>query len=111
MAVPEVNITIEQGTDYEDVFTVRNPNGTPLDLTGYSASAAVKKFSTSTTSTPFTVGIVTAAGQVVLSMGNTISNALDSGRYYFDVVITATGTGKITKIIKGSALVNSSIVV
>ena len=47
MAVPEVNITIEQGTDYEDVFTVRNPNGTPLDLTGYSASAAVKKFPTS----------------------------------------------------------------
>ena len=44
MAVPEVNITIEQGTDYEDVFTVRNPNGTPLDLTGYTASAAVKKF-------------------------------------------------------------------
>jgi len=44
-------------------------------------------------------------------MGNTISNALDAGRYYFDVVITATGTGKVTKIIKGSALVNSSIVV
>jgi hypothetical protein len=111
MAVPEVNIAIEQGTYYEDVFTVRNPNGTPLDLTGYTASAAIKKFSTSTTSTPFTVGIITAAGQVVLSMGNTISNALDAGRYYYDVVITSTGTGNITKIIKGSVMVNSSIVV
>jgi hypothetical protein len=111
MAVPEVNITIEQGTYYEDVFTVRNPNGTALDLTGYTASAAIKKFSTSTISTPFTVGIVTAAGQVVLSMGNTISNALDAGRYYYDVVITSTGTGNITKIIKGSVMVNSSIVV
>jgi hypothetical protein len=111
MAVPEVNITIEQGTYYEDVFTVRNPNGTPLDLTGYTASAAIKKFSTSTTSTPFTVGIITAAGQVVLSMGNTISNALDAGRHYYDVVIISTGTGNITKIIKGSVIVNSSIVV
>jgi hypothetical protein len=111
MAVPEVNITIEQGTYYEDVFTVRNQNGTTLDLTGYTASAAIKKFSTSTTSTPFTVGIITAAGQVVLSMGNTISNALDAGRHYYDVVITSTGTGNITKIIKGSVIVNSSIVV
>jgi len=111
MAVPEVNITIEQGTYYQDVFTVKNPNGTVLDLTGYTASAAIKKFSTSTISTPFTVGIITAAGQVVLSMANTISNALDAGRYYYDVVITSTGTGNITKIIKGSVIVNSSIVV
>lgn len=111
MAVPEVNITIEQGTYYQDVFTVRNPNGTPLDLTGYTASAAIKKFSTSTTSTPFTVGIVTAAGQVVLSMGNTVSNALNYGRYYYDIVITSIETGNITKIIKGSVMVNSSIVV
>ena len=69
MAVPEVNITIEQGSDYQDVFTVKNPDGTPLDLTGYTASAAIKKFPTSTTTTSFSVGIVTAAGQVVLSMG------------------------------------------
>ena len=111
MSVPAVNITIEQGTDYQEVFTVRNPDGTPLDLTGYTASAAIKKFPTSTTTTLFSVGIVTTAGQVVLSMGNTISNALDSGRYYYDVVITAAGTGKITKIITGMALINSSIVV
>ena len=111
MAVPEVNITIEQGSDYQDVFTVKNPDGTPLDLTGYTASAAIKKFPTSTTTTSFSFGIVTVAGQVVVSMANTVSNALDGGRYYYDVVITATGTGKITKIIKGMALVNSSIVV
>ena len=109
MAVPAVNITIEQGTDFENVYTVTNPDGTPLDLTGYTAAAKIRKFPSSTSSSSFSVGIVTSAGQVVVSMANTVSGALNSGRYYYDVIITSGVSSKKTKIIDGMALITPSV--
>ena len=109
MAVPSVNITIEKGADYENVFTITNPNGTPLDFIGYSPSAKLKKFPSSTSSSQFTVGIVTSAGQVTVSMAHTVTNALDPGRYYYDVIITSQSTGKISRILEGMALVTPSV--
>lgn len=109
MAVPAVNITIEQGTDFQNVYTVTNPNGTPLDLNGYTAAAKIKKYPSSITSSSFGVGIITAAGQVVVSMANTVSEALSPGRYYYDVIITSSGSNKKTKIIDGMALVTPSV--
>jgi hypothetical protein len=109
MAVPAVNITIEQGTDFENVYTVTNPDGTPLDLTGYTAAAKIIKFpGSSTTSSSFSVGIITSAGQVLVSMAHTVSSELNAGRYYYDVIITSGISGKKTKIIDGMALVTPS---
>lgn len=107
MAVAAVNIVIEQGTDYQEVFTVNNPDGSPLDLTGYTGVAKIRKFAESTTSTPFGVGIVSTAGQVVVSLANTVTEDLKSGRYYYDVIITSSA-GKKTKVVDGMVLVNAS---
>jgi hypothetical protein len=108
MAVPAVNITIEQGTDFENVYTVTNPDGTPLDLRNYTAVAKLKKFPESTTSSSFGVGIIPSAGQVIVSMASTVSGQLKSGRYYYDIIITSGSSGKKTKIIEGMALITPS---
>ena len=108
MAVAAVNIVIEQGTDYEEVFTINNPDGSPLDLTAYTGVAKIRKFPESATSTPFTVGIVSAAGQVVVSLANTVTTELKGGRYYYDVIITSSSTGKKQKVVDGMVLVNAS---
>jgi hypothetical protein len=107
MAVPVINIIFEQGADYNDVFTVTNPNGTPLDLTSYSVFASFKKYPGSPTSTPFVVGIVTSAGQVVLSVANTITSPLASGRYYGSAFSQAVDN-KIKKLFDLSIIVNPS---
>jgi hypothetical protein len=107
MAVSAVNIVIEQGTDYQEVFTVNNPDGTPLDLTGYTGAAKIRKFPESTTSTSFSVGIVSTAGQVVVSLANTVTDDLKGGRYYYDIIITSS-VGKKTKVVDGMVLVNPS---
>jgi hypothetical protein len=107
MAVAAVNIVIEQGTDYEEVFTVNNPDGSPLDLTGYDGVAKIRKFPESTTATSFNVGIVSTAGQVVVSLANTISRELKPGRYYYDVIITS-DLNKKTKVVDGMVLVNAT---
>lgn len=105
MAVPSVNIVIEKGTDYQEVFTVNNPDGSPLDLTGHSGVSKIKKYPESTSSTSFNVGIVSAAGQVVVSLANTITSSLSPGRYYYDVIVIAS-TGKKTKVVDGMVIVN-----
>ena len=102
MAVPSVNIVIEKGTDYQEVFTV---NGSPLDLTGHSGVSKIKKHPESTSSTSFNVGIVSAAGQVVVSLANTITSSLSSGRYYYDVIVISS-LGKKTKVVDGMVIVN-----
>jgi hypothetical protein len=107
MAVPVINIVFEQGADYSDVFTVNNPNGTPLDLSGYSVFGSFKKYPDSPISTPFTVGIVTAAGQVVLSVANTITSPLKSGRYYGSVFSESIGN-QVKKLFDLSIIVNPS---
>jgi hypothetical protein len=108
MAVPAVNITIEKGTDFESVFTVSNPDGSSLNLNNFSSVSKIKKFPSSESSTAFSVGIVTARGQVILSMASTISSTLEDGRHYYDVVIINNSTGKKKKIIEGMALVTPS---
>ena len=108
MAVPAVNITIDQGADYQEVFTVTNPDGSPLDLQGYSCEATLAKFPDSTVTTSFGVGIVTSAGQVVVSIANTITDQLKPGRYYYNI-FTISSTSKRKKIIEGNALVQPSV--
>jgi hypothetical protein len=107
MAVAAVNIVIEQGTDYQEVFTVNNPDGSPLDLTGHVGVAKIRKFPESITSTSFNVGIVSATGQVVVSLANTVTEDLKAGRYYYDVIIESS-VGKKTKVVDGMVIVNAS---
>ena len=108
MAVPTVNIVIEQGTDYQEVFTVNNPDGSPLDLTGHTGTAKIRKYPESTTSTSFNVGIVSTAGQVIVSLANTVTSNLKSGRYYYDIIVTLDSTGKKQKVVDGMVIVNAS---
>lgn len=107
MAVQAVNLTIEKGTDFENTFTLKNADGTPLDLNNYTAVAKLKKFPTATESTAFSVGITTATGQVKISMANTVTSSLDVGRHYYDVVRISSGSLK-SKIVEGMILVNGS---
>ena len=105
MAVPAVNIVIEKGTDYQEVFTVNNPDGSPLDLTGHTGVSKIKKHPESITSTSFNVGIVSTAGQVVVSLTNAITSNLNPGRYYYDVIVISS-VGKKTKVVDGMVIVN-----
>lgn len=108
MAVPTVNIVIERGIDYQDVFTVRNPDGSPLDLSGYTGIAKIRKFPESTTSVSFEVSILPSAGQIIVSLANTVTSTLNPGRYYYDVLTIESSNGKKTKIVDGMVLVRST---
>ena len=106
MASAVSNLLIYQGADFITDFSIENDNGTMFDLTGYTVACLIKKLYTSSTSTTVTAAVLNpaTAGQIQLSLGNTVTAALKSGRYVYDVVITST-TGQKTRVLEGTVSV------
>lgn len=109
MSVPAVNITIEKGTDFEATYNVSNDDNSIYSLTNQSATAKIRKHSTATTSKSFVTSITVATGEIKISMGSTVTSELTAGRNYYDVILTHSTTGKITKIFEGTAIVHETV--
>lgn len=108
LAVPSVNIVIPQGVDFSESFKSTQTNGSPSNLTGYSGAAKIKKYPSSKTSKTFTVTIAGSTGTVSIAMTSGKTVSLDPGRYYYDVVLTS-GSGAVSRLVEGMALVTAGI--
>lgn len=109
MAVPSVNLTLDKGVDFEATFNVKNSDGTYFSLTGYTASARIRKHPSSTTYKSFSTSITIATGEIKISMGSTTTSTLSPGRNYYDVVITENNTSKKRKVFEGMMIVNETV--
>jgi len=107
-ATPEVNITIAQGVNFSEVFTSTETDGSASNLQGYTAASKIKKYPGSPTSESFSVTITAGIGEVAIAMtaGQTVK--LKPGRHYYDVVLTS-GTGTLSRLVQGSAIVTAGI--
>lgn len=104
------NIFIDQGADFSTTVTISDSNGDALDLTGYTALAQVRKTYASTTATTFTSTFASdrTTGQITISLTNTQTSDLESGRYVWDLKITDTSSS-VTRVSEGIATVNPSV--
>ena len=104
------NLSVDQGSTFGAEIDVTDSNGDPLDLTGYTVAGQLRKTYKSTTSTAFTSYVFSASGGIVkISLNATTTNALKAGRYVYDVEITKTSTGEITRIIEGQLEVRPGV--
>ena len=97
------NLTIDQGANFSSDVTVKDANGNAFNLTGYTAAAKMAKgYQSTKTRTTITATISDAAsGQVTLSLTPTQTSALDAERYVYDLEITKTDSGAVTRVIEG----------
>jgi hypothetical protein len=109
-AVSVVNLVIQKGTDFEETFSLVAEDGLGLNLTNFSATAKLKKHSSSTTSYDFNTVITIADSTIKIVMSDTVTSTLPSGRCYYDLIITSSG-GVVSKVIQGTALVEESVTV
>jgi hypothetical protein len=107
-ATPAVNIVIPQGTDFSEVFTSTESDGSISNLSNYVGSAKIKKHPGSTSSQSFTVSIIGAIGEVSIAMTSGKTVALEPGRYYYDIVLTS-GSGSVSRMVEGMAFVTAGI--
>lgn len=110
MAVYVNNIVINSGANFSQQLTIFDSSDNPLNLTGYAASAAIRKHPTSSTKTAdFTVGITSAIdGLVTLSLNPTITSSIKEGRYVYDLLLISNANIK-TIVVEGMVLVRTGI--
>ena len=101
----KANIVIDQGTDFSAVIDLVDQDGVVYNLTGYTVAAQLRKNYASSTAYTFTASHNTTGGIISLSLTNTTTAALEPGRYLYDVEITLTSSGVITRVVEGVATV------
>ena len=112
MSAITINLVIEQGTDFSASFTIKNNNGAPVNLLGFSAAAKLKtSYYTTSSPTPFNVTFVDRSkGIILLKLSDTTTTNLKARRYVYDIVLTSP-SGVKTRFIEGIATVTPGVTV
>jgi hypothetical protein len=107
------NVTIDQGANWDLNVEYDNPNGTPVNLTSYTAALQIRSLPESATavlslSTGSGITITGATGLVAISATATQTRAIDEGTYYYDLEITSPA-GVVTRLVQGQAVVTPEV--
>ena len=107
------NLIVDQGASFSSDITVKDANGNAFNLTGYTAEAKLAKgYSSTRTRTTMTSSISSdpTSGIVSLSLTPAQTTALDAPeRYVYDVEITQTASGNVTRVIEGIITVRPNV--
>ena len=103
------NIYIDQGSDFSTIISLTDSNGDVLVLTGYSALAQIRKtYGSTTIAGTFTTVLSADSGQLTMSLADTVTAAMDSGRYVYDVLLTD-ASGDKTRVLEGQAVLTPGV--
>ena len=103
------NIYIDQGSDFETTISLTDSNGDILDLTGYTVLAQIRKtYGSTTLAGTFTTALVANTGQLTLTLADTITAAMGSGRYVYDVLLTDS-SGDKTRVLEGQTILTPGV--
>lgn len=105
----KANILIDQGADFETSINVTDDDGNIINLSGYTGSAQMRKYYTSSTSYSFNVSITASLGIVTLSMNAANSATISPGRYVYDCELTYTTSNQISRLVEGIATVTPQV--
>lgn len=101
------DLSIFQGQTFSLSLTLRDINGTPINLAGYAISGYLKtKYSDSGKLTNLNVIISDAVnGVVTLNIPATGTEALPVNYAFYDIEMLNSGDGSVTKVLAGKASV------
>ena len=100
------NLSIDQGADYSAEVVVEDAAGNVANLTGYTVAGQIRKSYTSSTAINFGATVSNAAaGEITITLANSVTNGMKAGRYVYDVEITKTSSGEKTRVIEGQVTV------
>ena len=116
----QVNIAIQAGTDFSQVFFLAHPDKSPMDITGASFSGALAKYpgafdadkSTSEQMVyklwPFTTTVVDGPGGAYsIALTKEQTKELEEGKYVYNVVVEDVAQ-QIQEVVTGLAFVTLS---
>lgn len=104
----KANLQIDQGSTYNTTLSLTDANDDPMDLTGYTGAAQMRKHYTSSNSTSFSVTLNSTAGTVGLTMSANTTAGITAGRYVYDVEITSP-SDVVTRVVEGIVTVTPNV--
>jgi hypothetical protein len=103
------NLYIDAGSDYSTIITVTGSNGQPINLSGYTVAAEMRKSYQSSLSHPFIPSVSSAInGKIRLQLTAQQSEQMTPGRWLYDVEITSP-SGQKTRVVEGIVTINPQI--
>lgn len=110
MSAYSINLQVEKNANFDTTLTIADEdNGLPLNLTGFTAEAKMKRSFASTTSHAMSVEFVDRlSGVIRLSLTPQQSSVLTAKRYVYDVVITSP-SGVKTRVVEGIVEVSPGV--
>ena len=90
------------------VINITDENGDPVDLTGYTGAAQMRKHYTSSAQTAFSVSVAGANGAVTMSINSAVTNLLTSGRYVYDCELKSS-SNVVSRIIEGTVTITPQV--
>lgn len=106
------NLIVEQATTFNFQFTIKN-NGTPWNLTGYTATMTVRPFLGATTTTTVAttangeISINGGLGQITVTLSAGVTGAIKANTYVYDLVLDSGSV--ITRILEGQFIVTGAV--
>ena len=100
----ELDLHIDQGDAYDNVVTLNDESGSPIDLTGLTVTASLKRYYNSTRDYALTAASIGSGtnGQILLSMTAETTALLVDPRYVYTVYVTT--NNKKVKVLYGQVL-------
>lgn len=103
------NIYLDQGADFSSIISLKNQDGTPLNLAGFTVKSEFRKSYKSSSSTAFVVTIYNSdLGKIRLQLPAASSSVINAGRYLYDVEVTAP-TGERKRALQGIVVISPEI--
>lgn len=103
----KANLLIDQGATFSTTITVTDDEGIPMNLSGYTGAAQIRKHYTSSNSVNFSVSISGSDGEVTLGLTANATSLITPGRYVYDCEIT--NGGVVSRILEGIVTVTPEV--
>jgi len=110
------NTTIDQGANWYLTVTYKNPNGTAINITGYTAALQLRSLPSDATAvltlTTQNGGITITGntGTVAIQATATQTRDIDEGNYFYDLEIYSNSNPSVTtRLIQGQIVVSAEV--
>jgi hypothetical protein len=104
-----VQLNVYQGDDYTAVVNVTDLDGVPIDLTGYTMSAEVRRDVADRSSTPACTFTTTVSGnEVQLELAHAVTASLAEQLYVWDLQSIAP-SGRYFTLVDGTLVVRKEV--
>lgn len=107
------NTVIDQGADWYINFTYKNPDGTPVNITSYTAALQIRtsplaKTTVLSLGTGTGITITGASGIIAVHATAAQTTAITNGRYAYDLEITSPQS-IVTRLVQGTIEVTPQV--